>query len=429
MEEDQSGIRLKNVVWARPIAVGDQAARVHIGLFPEDNGQIAYEIYSESEAVDTEPVVHSQGSAVLSPVAEVPTLDLPALQARCSQSSLSSSQCYEAFRSIGIDYGPGHQGVEVVYVGSGQVLAKLSLPSSVSDTQYQFVLHPSLMDSALQASIGLMMGPGDLKPCLPFALQELEILGNCTSTMWALIRYSDGSEAGDKVQKLDIDLCDGTGTICVRVRGLACQERSQSSIPRHSLQPMTAAGSIFSNISDKPKGILLRSLSDDQILSSKPVDQTQQSITSSSTSISLSQPRINDESKPVTHVQAAISAESLQEELTTSLAEALYMKRSDVDVDKTFTDMGLDSIIGVEWIRAINKQYGTSIAATKVYDYPSIREFAKFLEKELNKHGGGLIQIPLESTPCPSLDDLLQQVSQGTIDIEQADQLLHEFHF
>ncbi|MBN4053213.1 SDR family NAD(P)-dependent oxidoreductase, partial [bacterium AH-315-L15] len=228
LEDGQTAIRLKNVVWARPITVGDQPVQVHIGLFPGDNGEIAYEIYSEPAGVDAEPVVHSQGSAVLSSASEVSTLDLPALQAQCSQSSLSSTQCYEAFRAMGIDYGPGHQGIEMVYVGPGQVLAKLSLPTSVSDTQDQFVLHPSLMDSALQASVGLVSGDSmlsdikaPLKPSLPFALQELEILGSCPSRMWALIRYSEGSAAGDKVQKLDIDLCDETGIICVRMKGFS----------------------------------------------------------------------------------------------------------------------------------------------------------------------------------------------------------------
>ena len=32
-----------------------------------------------------------------------------------------------------------------------QVLAKLSMPSSVSNTQEHYVLHPSMLDSALQA--------------------------------------------------------------------------------------------------------------------------------------------------------------------------------------------------------------------------------------------------------------------------------------
>ena len=227
LKENHVRIQLKNIVWIRPITVGEQPVTVHIGLFPEDRGEIAFEIYSESEEVGAKHVVHSQGHAVLSTVERIPSMDLTNLQAQCSHNTLSSSQCYETFKSMGLQYGPGHQGIEIVYVGSGQVLAKLSLPFAVSDTLEQFVLHPSLLDSALQTSIGLMMDTGDisgkatLKPFLPFALHEFDILSRCTPSMWALIRFSDGSKAEDKVQKLDIDLCDEQGHVCIRMKGFS----------------------------------------------------------------------------------------------------------------------------------------------------------------------------------------------------------------
>jgi acyl transferase domain-containing protein/aryl carrier-like protein len=227
LADGYNGIQLRNVVWARPVAIGDQPVQIHIGLYPEDNGVIDYEIYSESGSIDKEHTVHSQGRAVLSTVVKVPALNLKSLQAQCSQSSLNSDQCYEAFKAIGIHYGPGHQGINMVYAGHEHVLAKLSLPLSVLETQNQFTLHPSLMDAALQASIGLMMGTGDLqaadniaslRPSLPFALQSLEIMGKLSPAMWAYVRYSDGSKAGDKVQKLDIDLCDEEGNVCVQMK-------------------------------------------------------------------------------------------------------------------------------------------------------------------------------------------------------------------
>ncbi|MEW8987841.1 MAG: polyketide synthase dehydratase domain-containing protein, partial [Bacillus sp. (in: firmicutes)] len=228
LDEEQIRILLKNIVWIQPMIVEEQSVKLHMGLSLEDTGEIAFEIYTESEtAAGVESVVHSRGSAMLSPAVEALTLDLSALQAQCSQNTLSSSQCYETFRMIGLEYGPGHQGIEEIYVGSDQALAKLSLPSSVSDTKEQFVLHPSLMDAAVQASLILIMRTDDTSdkatfgPILPFALQELEILGNCTDTMWTLIRYSDGSKARDKVQKLDIDMCDEQGRICVRMKGFS----------------------------------------------------------------------------------------------------------------------------------------------------------------------------------------------------------------
>jgi polyketide synthase PksM len=226
LKEGPSGIRLKNIVWVRPIVVGDQPIQVDISLFLEDNGEISYEIYSRPEGNGAEPVLHNQGVATLVSASAVPILDLPSIQAQCTQGSLITSRCYEAFKAMGLEYGPAYQGIEQVYVGQGEVLAKLSLPSAVSHTKDQFFLHPSLMDSALQASIALIMSLDDvmngkepLNPVLPFALGELEVLGSCsTSTMWSFVRYSDASKAGDKVKKLDIDICDERGNVCARIK-------------------------------------------------------------------------------------------------------------------------------------------------------------------------------------------------------------------
>ena len=241
--------QLKKIVWASPIDVGKHPQEIHIGLFPEGNGQIQYEIYAnipnEEEDVDLAPepldpervespdpvdriegrrlssrvcrgdrMVYSQGVATFTSFDKIPTLDLMALQSACNQIRFSSEQCYEAYKSIGIEYSPSHQGLEEVYVGSGQVLAKLSLPSCIADTQDQFVLHPSLMDSALQASIGLELTAERLKhhpsqisgfksqvsPPHPFALESLEIFGRCPSNPWTLIRNCEGGKIGDRIR-------------------------------------------------------------------------------------------------------------------------------------------------------------------------------------------------------------------------------------
>ncbi|HML90575.1 MAG TPA: SDR family NAD(P)-dependent oxidoreductase, partial [Methylomusa anaerophila] len=226
LQAEKTRIKLKNVVWARPIVVRDKPVRVYIGLYPEED-RIAYEIYSQPDEAGTESIIHSQGIAVLNADQDVPTLDLAALQTECGQTALGSSQLYEAFKTIGLDYGPAHKGIEQLYIGKDQALARLTLPSSVANTQDQFVLHPSLMDAALQASVGLTLYAGEtllsggnipLKLSLPFALGELEIFDNCTAVMWAHIRPSAGSVAGERLQKLDIDLCNDQGHICVRLK-------------------------------------------------------------------------------------------------------------------------------------------------------------------------------------------------------------------
>ncbi|MCL6590821.1 MAG: SDR family NAD(P)-dependent oxidoreductase [Firmicutes bacterium] len=228
--DDLTGIKLKNVVWARPIVVTDEPVRIDIGLLLEDNGEIAYEIFSEPQDGGKERILHSQGIAVIRPGSKRSMLDLTELKTQCNQEVITAGQCYEAYRAMGIEYGPAHQGVKQIYMGQAQLLAKLSLPSSAVDTLEQYILHPSLMDSALQASIGLMMGYDDLtqhnnsascKPFLPFALGEIEVFNRCTSSMWVWIRFSDDNKTSDKVQKLDFDLTDESGAICIRMKGFA----------------------------------------------------------------------------------------------------------------------------------------------------------------------------------------------------------------
>ncbi|TAK72864.1 MAG: hypothetical protein EPO11_09500, partial [Gammaproteobacteria bacterium] len=79
------------------------------------------------------------------------------------------------------------------------------------------------------------------------------------------------------------------------------------------------------------------------------------------------------------------SGDTIEHFLAESLASALYVNASEVNPDKQFVDMGLDSIIGVEWLQAINKKYQTRIHASKIYDYPTIRDFSAFLASQLEK--------------------------------------------
>jgi polyketide synthase PksN len=110
----------------------------------------------------------------------------------------------------------------------------------------------------------------------------------------------------------------------------------------------------------------------------------------------------------------------LREELAASLAEALFLEREEVRLDNPFIDMGLDSIVAAEWVRALNARYGTKITVTKVYDYPTILALATFVSHELEAHAQA------SRATRPALDDVLQSVQQGRLDIAQAYELLQQ---
>ncbi len=248
--EESMGIHLKNVVWVRPITINSDAKEVHVGLFAERNNRIQYEIYTESENPEEEYVVHAQGICELRSSNLDKTLNLNQIRSEMNRGIISSDFYYQHIRQMGLEYGPGHRGIEDIYLGENQVLAKLFLPSLMRNTQNQYVLHPTLLDSALQAAIGLTMDINDtrsspLKPSLPYALQDLEISASCMETMYAWVRCVEGNTPSDTVQKLDIDLCDENGNICVQMKGYSSRvlegviesEDKRQDIPSKSVTP------------------------------------------------------------------------------------------------------------------------------------------------------------------------------------------------
>ncbi|HVI53489.1 MAG TPA: SDR family NAD(P)-dependent oxidoreductase, partial [Luteibacter sp.] len=222
MGDVDSPLSLRHVAWIRPVTVGADGLELHIALYPEESGEIGFDLYSEEENGDI--VTYSQGSVL--PVEAIgddaiPAHDLAALRSQCDAVHLAAASCYALFENLGLHYGPAFQGVGDMYIGADRVLARIALPASAPANG--FVLHPSLLDAALQATLGLQVpatkDAAAASVMLPFALGGLEVFAPCTDAMWAFVRPSDGSLPGDAVQRLDVDLCDEQGRVCVRFAG------------------------------------------------------------------------------------------------------------------------------------------------------------------------------------------------------------------
>ncbi|QQP96966.1 SDR family NAD(P)-dependent oxidoreductase [Lysobacter enzymogenes] len=228
--EGAQRVRLRDVVWLKPIEVA-QRRDVFVVLWAgegegEQGALAGFEIISVADGDGddgaAQETVHCRGEACLADDAPQ-ALDLAALRARMAGGRLDAAAIYPAYRRMGMAFGPAHQAVAQVLQGERELLATLVLPESVRASLSDYRLHPSLLDGALQAAIGLL---GDLdelpqRPSLPFALDSLTVWAPCAARMQAWIRPSQGSAAGDKVSRLDIDLCDEDGRLCAQLRGFA----------------------------------------------------------------------------------------------------------------------------------------------------------------------------------------------------------------
>jgi acyl transferase domain-containing protein len=238
-------VRFSQVVWSRPLCVDDQPLEVQVALQGNAAGPVAFEIRSVSGLDSGAMLVHGQGTIEYAYAAAPQAIDLESLRPGAAL-EFSAEQCYAAFAALGIDYGPGHRGLDGLRVGGGQVLARLRLPNAVQDTASQYVLHPSLIDAAFQGTIGFGLAeaglkpashgpanPGDgkweldkrvlLKPCLPYAIEQMEVFQPCVPAMWAVIRRPAGPERSGAVAIFDLDLCDERGGVLARIKGFAAR--------------------------------------------------------------------------------------------------------------------------------------------------------------------------------------------------------------
>jgi polyketide synthase PksM len=209
-------LELFDVAWAEPMTP-EPGRQLFVALFAQDDDRLGYEIYSVGEHMDE--IIHCQGQALLSAAPAPAPLDLARLAAQMRAQS------------------PG------LSLGDGQLLAELAMPAVLADdpdaAHAGLVLHPALMDAALQAAAGLL-GPG-IEPALPWALASVRVLGACRGGMFAWVRRAGGPASA----RLDIDLCDREGRIRVQLRGLAYGAEVPAEVPAAPSAAVTDGGIVL----------------------------------------------------------------------------------------------------------------------------------------------------------------------------------------
>ena len=234
-------IRLQNVVWIQPFSVTDQGRVIHVGLRADERGGVRFEIYADEPPAPK--MVISQGSASFGPPDVAPRLDLKSLRERLERTDLSPAQCYEAFRAFGLEHGPAFLSLREIRRDGEAVLARVALPPSVIATRSSYVLHPALIDGLFQATLALGNPGSSSPPAIPYALDELTCYQPCEEEMWAYVRPRAPSGA-----KLDLDLCDASGTVCVRIQGFSTRAIEPDRPPQPLLShPVWREGSSAKN--------------------------------------------------------------------------------------------------------------------------------------------------------------------------------------
>jgi acyl transferase domain-containing protein/acyl carrier protein len=210
--------QLSNILWTKPVIVKENPVLVKTALYLENDEQISFEVRGEDESM------HSEGTANILRGKEENFLDITAKKSACNNKVLTGEACYRAFEEIGFNYGKEHRGIDNLYIGDKQLLAGLTMPEEVRSTSCQYTLHPSILDSAIQATMGLMMIDNKMEAYLPLALEKLTVINGNFDIEWAYINALSIHTEKKNINKFDIALCDKTGKVCIKMEGLTLKK-------------------------------------------------------------------------------------------------------------------------------------------------------------------------------------------------------------
>ncbi|WP_329395186.1 SDR family NAD(P)-dependent oxidoreductase [Streptomyces melanogenes] len=223
-------VRLYDVVWLRPALCGPDGLDLRVTVRKAVEGTYEYTIH----AVDHDGVrsLCSQGRASVTGGAESRPPLLAELRTLCAEATFTADNLYDLYANVGMEYGPSHRSLAGLGVGTDsegrpQVLAELRLPAAAEPVD-RYRLHPSIVDGALQATIGLGLTAAARdgqagRPALPFALQGLTAAGATPATAYAWIRHQEGSRPDAPSAKLDVTVLDEHGQVCVELTGLSAR--------------------------------------------------------------------------------------------------------------------------------------------------------------------------------------------------------------
>jgi len=234
--------KIMDVAWIQPLSFRTGTQLLRTVLRNTAKG-IEYTISSLDD--DNEAVVHSEGRLALGNGRTVPAdagqrLPLQTLKSLCAERE-GGALFYDKFSEYGLHYGPSFRTIQELYINEAFALSKLSIADHLKADFGQFILHPSIIDGALQTAAGLVGASVPQTLSVPFALDEVEIIGPVPQTCYAYAERAGAhtqSHAG--VSKFNIRLLNESGDVLIELKNLYVRPIAK---PLTDSRSLAAAGS------------------------------------------------------------------------------------------------------------------------------------------------------------------------------------------
>ncbi|MFF0578131.1 non-ribosomal peptide synthetase/type I polyketide synthase [Streptosporangium saharense] len=156
-----------------------------------------------------------------------PALDVEAVKAR-SERHLDGEGCYTALADMGYHYGPAFQGIEEVWVGGDEALARIRPPEALGGDAANAHFHPALLDACFQTLLTPLIlthteGTGIR---LPLSIEEVRVRPVGDRPLWV---HATVVRRGGEELVGDIAVHDADGASLGRISGFRAADIEKAS--------------------------------------------------------------------------------------------------------------------------------------------------------------------------------------------------------
>jgi acyl transferase domain-containing protein/aryl carrier-like protein len=355
----QPVLQLKNVVMAEALKI-------------EDACETIAEMLVEGTAGSTEPVRfsltslpqgrnHVTGTAIVNDRTSFDSsFDIKPIQARCAR-YVAALEFYPMLERIGLGYGPYFRSVEWLQTNGREVLARLRLPTAAREDG-GYILHPSLIDGALQSLVILLPGSeknnGDQQTYLPFALRNMQIFGELPDIIYSYAAQSVepvGSDNPNEALWFDVKLIDENGKVLMALDGVCLKRLPAQIAAAASSQPVAFCGGPAQN----------------RIEDQEPLNQVEPS----------------DSPESMTAAKEDSSYNGIADIIVGELAASLRIDPKEITPDANLFELGLDSLIAVEVTISLEEKLKVPMAFDLWFRHSTVAKISQYVAQQRSAQG------------------------------------------
>jgi acyl transferase domain-containing protein/acyl carrier protein len=287
--------------------------------------------------------------------------DLKSIQARCAR-YVAALEFYPMLERIGISYGPYFRSVEWLQTDGQEVLARLRLPAAAREDA-GYILHPSLIEGALQSLAMLLPDPektsGVRQTYLPFALQSIQILGELPDIIYGhaarSYEYEQAASNGpDEAVWFDVKVMDERGRVVVALDGVC--------LKRLPVQVAAAASSQHIGLGGGP--------SQDRIEDHGLANRVEPS------------GAVRSPEGPISAAEEGASRDRIAEIVVGELAAALRINPAEITPDANLFELGLDSLIAVEVTMALEEALKVPLGFDMWFRHSTVAKISEYVAQQ-----------------------------------------------